>query len=176
MSNLVLPSSVTIHVVTWTGPIQAPRDTPATSRSIAVSVQTFARAKNDYHLGPFFSENGVIRITRSELERAAAVELDFGLMDYYALAECFSLVEIRAWSAAQVERALGARKAEMKQGRFFSGHDAERWGTPAAYVARLKECGNRNLKDPVLFRVRDEWDGSKRDVEYEYRVPPAATA
>ena len=176
MSNLVLPSSVRIHVLTWTGSIQAPRDTPVISRSIAVSVQTFAHAKNDYHLGPFFSENGVINITLAELERAAALELDFGLMDYYPLAECFSLVEIRAWSAAQVNRALNARKTELERGRFFSEHDTERWGTPAAYVRRLQECGNRDLKDPVWFQVRDEWDGSKRAVEYEYRVPPAATA
>ena len=176
MSNLVLPSSVKIHVLTRAGPLQAQREALVITPSIAVSVQTFARGRNDYRLGPFFSENGVIDITRAELERAAALHLDFGLMDYYSLAECFALIEIRAWSAVQVERAIEGRKSEMERGRFYSSRDTEQWGTPAEYVRRLRESGNRNLEEPVWYHVRDEWDGSKQDVEYEYRVPSAASA
>jgi hypothetical protein len=125
-------------------------------------------------LGPFFSDDGIIRISRADLELAAAAELDFGLMDYNALDECFSFIEIRAMSAAQIERAIDARKTEVTQAHFFSARDTARWGSPAEYVRRLKASANRSLGDSVLFKVRDEWDGSRACVEYDYRVPSAA--
>ena len=176
MSNLVLPESVRIKVLSWAGLVSAPRDSALASHSIAFSVDTFARAKNDYHLGPFFSRNGVLTITRFELERAAAVELEFGLMDYRSLSECYPLIEIRAWSAADIERAIARRQPELKRGRFFSDRETEWWGSPAEYVQRLETSGNRNLDDPVWFRIRDEWDGTKGECEYEYRLPQSATA
>jgi hypothetical protein len=173
MTSLVLPERVRVRVLTWEGPIQAPRERPV-SRPIALEVHAFARAKNDFFLGPFFSDAGVVTITKEALERSAAIHLDFGLMDYHALSECYSMVEIRALSAADVDRAIQARKAELKQGSFFSKHETEWWGSPKDLVGRLKESGNRDLKDPGPIRVRDEWNGSKLDVEYEYRVPPVA--
>jgi hypothetical protein len=178
VTRLQLPERVLIRVATRAGPVTARRDVAYGGPPLAFGVRTFARVKNDYHLGPFFSDQGVVRITREELERSVRIELSFGLMDYRPLDECFALVEIAHWSPALVEGAIERRATELREGRFFSELEAERWGTPAAYVKRLQDTANRRLAAaiPGAQVIRDEWDGTAPQREYAYRVDPSAEA
>jgi len=178
VSTLQLPESVAVRIVTWRGPIASPQDVPYGGPPLAFGVRTFARFKNDYHLGPFFSDQGVVRITRADLERSARIQLSFGLMDFRPLDECFALVEIAHWAPAEVERAIEARGTEVRLGRFFSELEAEQWSSPEAYVRRLREVANRRLSAaiPGAQIIRDEWDGSALEREYTYRVHPSAAA
>lgn len=170
---------MSIHIVTWAGSIARPREVPYQGAPIVFGVQTFARQKNDYHLGPFFSDGSAVRITRDQLELLARVHLDFGLMDYVVLEDGFSFVEIAHWSAADVKRALEARQPEVARGSFFSAHERELWGSPADYCERLRRSASARMRPAPKaggLVIRDEWDGSRAEYAYTYRVAPDASA
>jgi hypothetical protein len=95
VNHLVFPDRVTFNVQLW-----SPSETkPYRGLPLAFHVRTFARAMNDYDLRPFFcAQDGVLTITRRELELAAATELSSGLMDFDAVGNAFPFVEIVHWS------------------------------------------------------------------------------
>ena len=64
---------------------------------IVISITLFSSRRNDYHLGPYFSnDNGVIKITEKDLIISAEAVLDSGLMDYCRYSDCSekAMVEI----------------------------------------------------------------------------------
>jgi hypothetical protein len=105
------------------------------------------------------------------MEVSEQIHHAFGLMDYCGLTDCYSLVEIRAWSAEETQGAIEARAIELREGRFFSEVEQQLWGTPQKLVERLESAANNRLPAPVYYHIRDEWDGARSRVEYEYRVP-----
>ncbi|HEX6718574.1 MAG TPA: hypothetical protein VF088_15815 [Pyrinomonadaceae bacterium] len=135
MSRLHLPKQISIEVVTWTSEF---KDVPFTGSPLALEIRTFARSRNDYHLGPFFSDpDGRVMITRALLAASARAQLDWGLMDYAPIDDCFALVEIVHWSADHVQRAIEARSDGL-----FSEHERTLWGSPegvSRHVALLCE-------------------------------------
>ena len=172
MSRLHLPKQISIQVLTWTSEF---KDVPFTGPPLALEIRTFARSRNDYHLGPFFSDpDGRVMITRALLDAGARAQLDWGLMDYAPIDDCFALVEIVHWSADDVQRAIEARSDGL-----FSDHERTLWGSLKEYLDLLRSCANRRLS-PVLpgaaQRIRSEWDGSQEEYKFEYRVHPSALA
>ena len=109
--------------------------------NIVFSVDTHARHKNDYHLGPFFSdENGVVTITRELLDTYAEAELESGLMGYASISDCYSLVEIRLWSDDDLERAIRGRQTWGLLKR-----EKTLWESPEELIERFRNANNRSL-------------------------------
>src|SRR5450432_3316371 len=106
VTKLVFPERARVAVLQGTTGGPVPWDGP----ELAFWVRTFARSKNDYRLGPFFSgEKGILTISRRECELHAAATLDSGIMDFHPVVEGFALVEIVHWSADDMLRAIEAR-------------------------------------------------------------------
>jgi len=162
MANLILPEIATIKLKTGMG-----QDYRVSN--IIFSVDTHARHKNDYHLGPFFSdENGVVTITRELLDIYVEAEVESGLMDYTHISDCYSLVEIRLWSENDMERGIRGRQlwGLLKREKTL-------WESPEELIEQFRKANNRNLVVTEGFsRIRDEWDGSRQQYAYDFYVTP----
>ncbi len=164
MSRLVFPDRVTIRVQLW-----APNGiTPWSGAEIAFRVRTFAHAKSDYLLGPFFCDlSGFLVITRQQLEAAERSELSAGLMDYEG--DHYSLVDIAHLSANEVAGYIKGRTTVWTHER---DEDRELYGSLPQFLTRLRQSANHLLRPPSprTGKLRDEWDGSVKTPGYEYRV------
>jgi len=162
MASLILPEIASVKLKTGMGQdYHIP--------NIVFSVDTHARHKNDYHLGPFFSdENGVVTITRELLDTYAEAELESGLMDYASISDCYSLVEIRLWSDDDLERAIRGRQTWGLLKR-----EKTLWESPEELIERFRNANNRSLVIAEGFsHIRDEWDGSRQEYAYDFHVTP----
>jgi hypothetical protein len=138
-----------------------------------MGIQTAACRKNDYHLGPFFSEaDGIVRITRAMLERDVSDTLSTGLMDYGGIEECAPDVAIRAWTPAETARAGEGRREVWTD--LLAGEALE-YRSIEELIGRFARSVNHYLRVPE-DGIRDRWDGSRRRVEYDYVVYPKAPA
>jgi hypothetical protein len=139
--------------------------------NIAFTIHVFARHKNDYHLGPFFSdEHGVVTISKELLEISAEAERETGIMDYGSIDECYSLVEIRLCSENDLVRAISARQVWGLLGR-----EASVWESKESLIERLKQAHNKSLivqEGLGLDRLRDEWKDGMRKCSYDFFVRP----
>jgi hypothetical protein len=170
MSNLVLPSRVTIQLFTS----KATASRPLRVQGLVFGVRTFARQKNDYHLAPFFSgADGRVVITHDELDIAAHAELQTGLMDYGWLGDSFAYIEIAHWSPDQIARAIEERRLWGLIGR-----ERERWKSVDDLTTQLRQAPNAHYRPLVApFKpIRDEWDGTVIDRAYDYVMYPVADA
>jgi hypothetical protein len=144
---------------------------PLRLAGIAFRVKTFHCRKNDYALGPFFSDgDGVVTITRRALELSASSTLATGIMDYGLPTECGPDVELSHWNGTDISRAQEARRSTWT--RALPGEE-ELYGSLEALLRRLREAPNDSLED--VSPIRDRWDGSRPHVEYRYVVSLSAT-
>jgi hypothetical protein len=158
---LVFPDRVTVHT-------RLHGDTAGIDFAIAYSIRTFARVKNDYRLGTFFSDDtGVLVLTRRQLELSAQANLSTGLMDFASVADGFPLVEIQHLSADDIQRAITSRTTV-----WTNELDGERelYGSMAQLLASYRRVGNAHLAPPTVTCLRDEWDGTRPTVIYDYPV------
>lgn len=123
-------------------------DSPIKIPNIIVSIHLFAMRKNDYYLGPFFSDNnGEIKIDKNILEISAEAELQTGLMDYKEVDECSSLVEIKIASEGEI--------ADLIKGRTLwglIGQEQQLYNTKEELLDRITK-NNNNLIFPNSLRV-----------------------
>ena len=172
MSRLTLPARVTVHVQVWrpNGP------SPYRGPPLAFEIRTFARAKNDISLGPFFTDlDGRLSLTRRQLELSAASTYDSGGMDYVAIEEAFSFVEIVHYSPAAITRMIHSRETSWTME--LRG-EADLYGSLPSLIDQLRRCGNRQVAPPAEHsgRLRDEWTDPTREAEYVYSVIPVQSA
>lgn len=147
MHCLVFPDRVTIHARL----VGDEGETRAIGFPIAFSIRTFARSKNDYHLGPFFSDHtGVLALTRRQLELSAQAKLSSGLMDYASVHDGFPLIEISHFSADDIERAIIARKTHWTD-ELEGEH--ELYGSVAKLVASYRGVRVPRNAGPEAVRV-----------------------
>jgi hypothetical protein len=107
--------------------------------------------KNDYFLGPFFSnENGEFEIDKNLLEISAEAELSTGIMDYRKINECSSLIEIRIISKEEIGNLLRGRELWG-----IIGREKEFYKTKEELLDKIKK-NNNNLVLPQSLRVT--WD------------------
>lgn len=131
--------------------------------SIIISIHLFAMKKNDYYLGPFFSdENGEIEIDKNTLEISAEAELGTGLMDYKDVHECSPLVEINILSQEEINNVMKGRTLWG-----IIGRENEIYNTKEDLLNRIRN-NNNHLVNPRSFRVI--WD---KDIpsEITYEIP-----
>ena len=94
MQRLILPEVVEIQLMAAT---RHGGSSPFRLAEVIVGVRTFHCQKNNYHLGPFFSDAaGLVRIKREDLLDAIADEHATGLMDYAGIETCSSEIAIPA--------------------------------------------------------------------------------
>lgn len=162
MQNLIFPQKVTVRLVDGRGK-------PVPLANVIVTVHLFARRKNDFDLGPYVSnEMGVITFTESDLRHDVEATYDGGLMDYVSVESCYTFVEVRIKTEESVLQALNARENVWKN--LLKG-ERERWGSIENLLSAYRQSNNGLLnvhKD--LSRVRDDWDGSKSEYQYDLRV------
>lgn len=115
---------------------------------IIVMVHIFAMRKNDYHLGPFFTnENGELEINKEILEISTEAELQTGLMDYRKVDECSPLVEISILSEGEITNLIKGRTLWG-----IIGREKKLYNTKEELLNRIKKCNN-NLVLPNSLRV-----------------------
>jgi hypothetical protein len=162
LTGLIFPEVTRIRLVTKSdGGVDAVR-----LAGMAFRVQTTRCSKNDYGLGPFFSDgDGVVAITRRALELSAKSQLETGLMDYGSVADCSPDVELRHWTRDEIVRATYAR-CEIWT-RELPG-EGELYGSLEALLLRYRDAPNGRIG--AASTIHDRWDGSRPRVEYEYVV------
>lgn len=125
--------------------------------NIILSIRVFAIEKNDYFLGPFFSnENGEFEIDKNMLEIFSESELKTGIMDYQKIDDCSPQIEIRIMSIEEITNLLKGRELWGLVGReniFFK--------TKEELLKRIKK-NNNSLVFPQAIKVT--WD---KDILHE---------
>jgi len=164
MQRLILPNVVEIQLMAAN---RHGGSSPLPLADVIVSVRTFRCQKNDYHLGPFFSDAaGVVRITQEDLRDAIADGQAIGLMDYAEIEKCSPEIEIRHWSSTEVETAERSRREAWKS--LLPG-EARHYASIGELVHRIHGAANRGLK-PSSAAIRDSWDGRLSSFRYAYEV------
>ena len=131
---------------------------------IAIFIHVFAKTKNDYYLGPYFSNNdGLITIKKEEVEYEILATQDSGVMDYSSIEDAFSEVEICTYTQEQIDRMITTRKKVWT--RLMKGED-KRWKTMNELLAKLGKCNNK-----VLVRQKNiKIDLNSRDANYNEKM------
>ncbi len=172
MTKLVLPARLAIQVHVWRdGALGAYSDDP-----LVFGVRTYARVKNDYHLGPIFTDQkGSALVPRSQLDAYRRATLSSGLMDYAGLEDAFSFVQILHWSPEDVRRAIETRSHVWNA--LLDGEE-ELFGSIDALIARLRETANVRYVPPgaASGHLRDEWTNSTYEPAYDYTIYAVPTA
>lgn len=119
-----------------------------TVENIAINVHIFAINKNDYYLGPYFSNsNGEIHLTNRMLRISADAEMETGIMDYKDIREASPLVEIKILSKEEVAR--------LKEGRMLWGlvaKEAELYRSDKELLRKI-EMSNNYVVIPTSIKV-----------------------
>jgi hypothetical protein len=161
MTNLILPQKVIIQLVNMQGqPFEIP--------NVIFFVHLFARHKNDFHLGPFVSDqSGKVVINQQELIWYVQATYESGLMDYSAVETCHPFIEITFEHPDRIKRVLETREKIWKM--LLKG-EQEIWGRMENLLNAYRNASNEQLellKDSS--KISDVWDGTKN--EYEYKFP-----
>jgi hypothetical protein len=162
MNNLVLPNRVAIQLV----------DTdkrPLKMEDVLFRVRLFARRKSDFTLQPFASDgNGLVTISRNEVEAEVAAAYDSGLMDYAHVSTCAPSVEIRLLSGEDIHRAIEARKIW----RNLLAGERDRWDSMEQLLDVYRKANNGKLLADQSPSIRDDWDEVEAEYTYDFVVLP----
>ena len=167
LDHLVFPELASIQLVT--GLPSDPQPIPLAG--VIFAVRLIARSKNDYTLAPFATDAaGVVTISRAACQCFVDADHDAGLMDYAGIDQCDPQVEIRPWSAAEVERAANARRQIWR--RLLRGED-RLFQSIEELLAIYDHAPNARLtvSSPAL---RPFWNGSELRPSYQYVVDRVA--
>lgn len=164
LRTLTLPERLTIDVSVW----QRDGALPYRGAPIVLGVETYAREKGDYQLGPIFTDDrGHVELRRSDLECYAASARSSGLMEYADIEQAYTFVQIVHWSAEQIENAIRARTEAWTD--LLEGEGAL-FGSVSSLVRRYREAGNAAFSPMHWSPVRDEWDGGLAARRYKYTL------
>ena len=162
MNNLVLPNRVAIQLV----------DTgrrPLKIADVLFRVHLFARGKSDFMLQPFASDgNGLVTISRNEVEAEVTAAYDSGLMDYAHVSACSSAVEIRLLSGEDIHRAIEARKIWKN---LLAG-ERDRWDSMEQLLDVYRKANNGRLLADQSPSIHDDWDKVGAEYTYDFVVLP----
>jgi hypothetical protein len=163
MDELRLPRKVTVHVLGADGE-------PLREADILFRIDTKARKKNPYRLGPYpTDESGTVVITRSLLDAEIDATLDSGLMDYVRIESGYPDIVIRPYSQPEIERAIDARTNAWRS--LLKGED-RRWSTLDELIALYRRSQNHRFRIPETPESRacalGAW--TETDAEYDYTL------
>lgn len=142
---------------------------PFAMARVLFRVQLFARAKDDFWLQPFVSDDrGLVTISKNDIEAGVAANFDSGLMDYCDVGTCFPMVEISLLSQDDIDRAIEARKTWTD---LLAGERA-RWTSVGQLLDVYRTANNRRLRISQFSHIRDNWDEAAAEYSYDYFVTP----
>lgn len=162
MTKFILPDKITIKLV-------KPEQQNISVENILLYVKTYARYKNDFYLGPFASDkNGVITITKKDLENEVTATYESGLMDYSSIDNCFSFVELRLYDQHEVNKMIESR---TKVWTTLLKGEEKRWTSIYHLVDILKKSNNKHL---LLYDstkcIRTDFDGTQNEYEFQLEI------
>lgn len=162
MTKFILPDRITIKLV-------KPRQQDFSVDNILLYIKTNARHKNDFYLGPFVSnKNGVITITKNDLDNEVTATYELGLMDYSSIENSFSFVELRLYDQNEIDKMIESR---TKAWTSLLKGEKERWTSINHLVDTLKKSNNKHL---LLYdstkRIRADFDGTQNEYEFQLDI------
>ena len=162
MTKFILPDKITVKLV-------KPRQQDFSVDNILLYIKTNARHKNDFYLGPFVSDkNGVITITKIDLDNEVTATYESGLMDYSSIENSFSFVELRLYDQNEIDKMIESR---TKAWTSLLKGEKERWTSINHLVDTLKKSNNKYL---LLYdstkRIRAEFDGTQNEYEFQLDI------
>lgn len=162
MTKFILPDKITVRLV-------KPRHQDFSVDNILLYIKTNARHKNDFYLGPFVSDkNGVITITKNDLDNEVTATYESGLMDYSSIENSFTFVELRLYDQDEIDKIIESR---TKAWTSLLKGEKERWTSINHLVDTLKKSNNKHLLlyDPTK-RIRADFDGTQNEYEFQLDV------
>ena len=162
MARLCLPELVTVRLLSW-------QSEPFRCADILVGVRTFARAKNDFHLGPFATNaDGICTFTKQDLHAEAEAHYDTGLMDYRSIEDCYPLVELSLFSPEHISKAL---KARTEIWTCQLNGENKRWKSIEELISLYRRASAAiQTIDGYIPYIRGEWAEPGANFEYSFYV------
>ena len=162
MSKLILPDIIKVRLV-------KPRQLDLPVDNILLYIKTHASHKNDFELGPFVSDkDGIITISKSDLDNEVAATYDSGLMDYSSIDSNFSFVELRLYNQIEIDKLIESRTKTWKT--LLKG-ETERWTSINHLVDTFKKSNNKLL---LLYdstrRIRADFDGTQTEYDFQLEI------
>jgi hypothetical protein len=162
MTKFILPDKITVKLVK-----QRQQDIPVDN--ILLYIKTHARHKNDFYLGPFVSDkNGVITITKNDLDNEVTATYESGLMDFSSIENSFTFVELRLYDQNEIDKMIESR---TKSWTSLLKGEKERWTSINHLVDTLKKSNNKHL---LLYdstkRIRADFDGTQNEYDFQLDI------
>lgn len=162
MTKFILPNRITIKLV-------KPEQQDFSVDNILLYIKTHARHKNDFYLGPFASDkNGIITITKKDLNNELTATYESGLTDYSSIENSFSFVELRLYDQNEIDKMI---KSRTKVYTSLLKGENERWTSINHLVDTLKKSNNKHL---LLYdstkRIRADFDGNQNEYEFQLDI------
>jgi len=157
MENLIIPDHIEIQLTDLS-------NEPLMVENVAVYIKTKARRKNDFRLGPYFSDiNGIIGIDREDFMNEVNATYDSGLMDYSSIESNFPEVEIAPYNKDEIARMIDSR---TKVWTSLLNGEKERWSSIDVLIDRLENSMNGNIESDKCESVLTRFDG----IQSEYKL------
>ena len=162
MTKFILPEKITVRLV-------KPEQQDFSIDHILLYIKTNARHKNDFYLGPFVSDkDGVITITKNDLDNEVIATYESGLMDYSSIENSFTFVELRLYDQDEIKKMI---KSRTKVWTSLLKGEKERWTSIDHLVDTLKKSNNKLLQlYDSTKRVRADFDGTQNKYEFQLEI------
>jgi len=161
--DLIVPNKVSIQLADTS-------NRPFKMSDVIFRIRLLARFKNDFSLGPFLSDaNGLVTVSKKEIEAGVAANYDSGLMDYAPLSNCSPSVEISLYSLVDIQRAIDARSKVWTN--LLAG-ERDRWGSIEQLIDVYRNAPNSRLQIERSPTIRDTWNKDEAEFSYIFAVVP----
>lgn len=137
--------------------------------NVLFRVAAFAAIKDDFVLQPFASDSqGLVTITKKELEAGVADCHDSGLMNYAHVNGCSASVEIRLLTVHEIRRAVEARRVWKN---LLAG-ERDRWASLEQLLDLYRDSNNGSLLIDQSPPWRVKWNEKEAEYSYTCMVAP----
>jgi hypothetical protein len=161
MENLIVPELIEIQLADLSGQ-------PVKLENLAVYIKTKARRKNDFSLGPFFSDkNGIIEISKTDFMNEVNATYDSGLMDYSSIETNFPEVEIIPYNKLEIERMINSRTQIWTS--LLNGEN-ERWDSINILVDNLRKSENKNIDTEKFEKLLCYFHGKQSEFKFKMKI------
>lgn len=136
---------------------------------VIVFIKVSARRKNDYFLGPYWSNGeGLIEIRKEDLLHAIEATHDSGLMDYSGINQCHPEVKVVLQNRSDINRIVRNRKTVWKN--LLRG-EKERFQSMEDLISIYESSPNAEFKLEEEDRfIIATWDGSQSTCSLTMKV------
>jgi len=180
MQTLYVPENIIIE-------FQDENGNPNAQNNVLIGIKIFANHKNDISLSPFLSDkNGIINISKKDIESSFNNFVSYGLMDYSSLESAKPEIEICYFGKNAINRYLEywtkilSGKTDLKQFEIWG----EKLGKREKEYAQIEKgererfeiysaCKNRAFDETEnIILIKDKWEKPQSEIRYkvEFRI------